>query len=119
MTVRLRDGAGNNADTLDVLRTGTTTAVNLGSVDLGGDYMANNQSALFAATMTASTTTVAGVTATRITITVGAQTSGTTPRTVTASSTMSWTPSALATDLAGRPASTTPAVESGAADREF
>jgi signal peptidase I len=121
VTVRLRDGSlvglAAKDDTLDILRSGA--AVNLGAVNLREDYISGGLTAQFAATMSASTTTVNGVTATRVTITVGAQTTGTTVRTVTLASVMTWAPSVLATDLAGRAAAGTSASESGAADREF
>lgn len=122
VTVRLRDGAlvggsSSTDDTITVLRNGT--AVNLGSVDLGGNYMSTGSTADFAATMTASTTIVNGVTATVVTLTIGAQSSGTTPSTVSTSSTMIWTPSTLVADLNGRAVSSTPATEQGFADREF
>lgn len=122
VTVRLRDGAllgqsSSTDDTITVLRNGT--AINLGSVDLGGNYMSTGSTADFAATMTASTTTVNGVTATVVTLTIGAQASGTTPSTVSTSSTMIWTPSTLVADLNGRAVSSTPSTELGSADREF
>jgi signal peptidase I len=122
VTVRIRDGAllgqsSSTDDTITVLRNGA--AVNLGSVDLGGNYMSTGSTADFAATMTASTTTVNGVTATVVTLTMGAQVSGTTPSNVSTSSTMTWTPSASVVDLNGRPVSSTPATELGSADREF
>ena len=120
VTVRLRDGGllgGGSNDTVTVLRNGS--AVNLGSIDLRQNYIKSLRTAEFAATMTASTTTVNGVTATRVTITIGAQTSGSSLPTVSTAGTMSWTPSALATNLSGRAASTTPTAETGAADREF
>lgn len=120
VTLRLRDGnllgLGSSGDSVDVLRGGST--VSLGSVNLRGDYISSYQTAQFAATMTASTTTVNGVTATRVTITVGAQTSGSV-RTSFTSSTMSWTPSTAATDLAGLTTSSAAASESGAIDRQF
>ena len=121
VTLRLRDGGllglGSKDDSVDLLRSGS--AVNLGSVNLFEDYISTNLTAQFNASVAASTTTVNGISATRITITVGSQTTGQTVRTVFLSSTMSWRPSALATDLAGRPASTVAVSESGAADRQF
>lgn len=121
VTVRLRDGyllgLGTNDDTITVLRSGAT--VNLGSINLKQSYIKSLRSADFAATMTASTTTVNGVTATRVTLTMGSQTSGSTLPTVSTPSVMVWTPSAAATNPAGRAASTTPTPETGASDREF
>lgn len=120
VTVRLRDGslvgAGSN-DTVTVLRSGA--AVNLGAIDLKQSYIKSLRTAEFAATMTAGTTTVNGVTATRVTITIGAQTSGSSLPTVSTPSVMVWTPSTLATNLTGRAASTTPTSETGVSDREF
>jgi signal peptidase I len=121
VTVRLRDGAvtglTGNDDTVTVLRNGS--AVNLGSVNLKQNYIQSQSTAEFAATMTTSTTTVDGVAATRIVLTMGAQTSGPTPSTVSTSSVMVWTPSTLVTDLNGRPVSSTPVSESGTSDRQF
>lgn len=121
VTVRVRDGAllglGSTDDTLTVLRNGTV--VNLGSVNLKGNHVAGQATAEFAATMTASTTTLNGVTASRIVLTMGAQTSGTAPSTVSSSSATIWTPSTVVTDLNGRPVSPTPVTEQGTADREF
>jgi hypothetical protein len=121
VTVRLRDGAllglTGNDDTITVLRNGVP--VNLGSVNLKQNYIGSQATAEFAATMTTSTTTVNGVTATRIILTIGAQSSGTTPLTVTTSSVMVWTPSTAVTDLNGRPVSAAPASETGVSDRQF
>lgn len=121
VTVRLQDGAllglGGNDDTITVLRNGT--AVNLGSVNLKQNYVQSQATAEFAATMTTSTTTVNGVTATRIILTMGSQTIGVTPPTVVSSSVMVWTPSTAVTDLNGRPVAATPASELGTSDREF
>jgi hypothetical protein len=121
VTVRLRDGnllgLTSKGDTLDVLRSGA--AVNLGSVNLNGDYVKGSKTVTWAATMAASTTTVNGVTATRVTLTLGALASGTGLRTVTTTGTMVWTPSAAVTDLTGRPVSTSPASERGTLDRDF
>ncbi|GAA4720704.1 signal peptidase I [Nocardioides conyzicola] len=121
VSLRLRDGnslgLGSTGDTVDILRGGS--AVNLGSVNLREDYISTFGTAQFNATMTASTVTVNGVTMTRVTITVASQASGTTTRTVTNSSTMSWTPSGVATDLGGLGTNTTTALESGTFDRQF
>jgi hypothetical protein len=69
--------------------------------------------------MVASTATVNGVTATRVTLTLGTLASGTGLKIVATTGTMVWTPSATATDSAGRPASTSPASEGGTLDRDF
>jgi hypothetical protein len=121
VVVRLRDGLalglGSKDDTVDVLRNGLP--VNLGSVDLHQNFIRNNRTVQLNATMVASTTTVNGVTATTVTITLGTVASGTGLRTSTVSGTAVWTPSAAATDLAGTACSATPVSELGAADREF
>lgn len=121
VTVRIRDGAllglSSIDDTVTVLRNGA--AVNLGSVNLRQSYIGSSQTADFAATMTSSTTTVNGVTATRITLTLGSQTSGPKMPSVSASSVMIWTPSTVVTDLNGQNVSGTPISEQGSSDREF
>ncbi|MDN4173645.1 Ig-like domain-containing protein [Nocardioides sp. SOB77] len=121
VTVRVRDGnllgLGSRGDTLDVQRTGA--AVNLGSVNLREDYVRSLRTALFSATMTATTTSVGGVPVTQVTIVLGAQTSGSTPRTSSTSASMVWTPSTAVLDLAGRPAAATPATETGGSDRDW
>ena len=121
--VRVRDGnllgLGTKGDTLDVqLASGAT--VNLGSVILKDDYVKTNKTAVFNATMTAATTTVAGASATVITLKLGTLASGSGVRTVnTPTASMVWTPAAAATDLFGRACSTAPVTETGALDREF
>lgn len=121
VTLRLRDGnllgLGSSGDTIDVLRNGS--AVNLGSVNLKGNYAKNSKTIQFNATMVASTTAINGVTATVVTITLGSVASGSGLRTQSATATMIWTPSASATDLVGRPSSTSPATELGSLDRDF
>lgn len=120
VSLRLRDGRvlglGGNDDTVDVLRGGSP--VNLGAVNLRQDYIANWGTAQINATMTASTTTVNGVTATRVTITVGTLASGAV-RTVSSASAMTWAPSGLATDLGGLATNTAAVFESGVSDRQF
>lgn len=121
VNLRLRDGlflgTGSSGDLVDVLRGGST--VNLGTVNLREDYIFFLGNAQFAATMASTTVTVNGVEVTRVTITVGAQVSGITPRTVTAASTMSWEPSWRATDLGGLDTDPAVAFESGGSDRQF
>ncbi|QCX28494.1 Ig-like domain-containing protein [Nocardioides jishulii] len=125
VSVRLRDGAvlklGKTDDTIDVLTT-NGAAVHLGSVNLKGDYIRKNRTATYASTMTARTTTLAdGTQQTTVTLKLGSVywLHLTYPRTVRSSSTMAWSPSALATDTLGRACSTALVHESGAADREF
>jgi hypothetical protein len=119
--LRMRDGnilgLGNKGDTIDVLRTGSS--VNLGSVDLKEDYLKSNKTATYNATMVLSSRTVAGVTQSTVTLTVGTLASGTAGKTVSLTSAMVWTPLAAVTDLTARPCATAPVTESGTADREF
>jgi len=121
--VRVRDGnllgLGAKGDTLDV-QLASGSAVNLGSVVLKDDYVKTSKTATFNATMTAGTTTVAGATATVITLKLGTLASGSGVRTVnTATAAMIWTPAAAVTDLFGRACSTAPVTEPGALDKEF
>lgn len=125
--VRVRDGVGlgltGTDDTADVwTTTAFNTAINLGSVDLKGNFLKNNKTVAFNATMTSATTTVNGISATTITLTLGTQSSGNASslRTSTTPASMVWSPSALATDTIGNPVSTAPVTESGATkDRDF
>lgn len=121
VTLRLRDGkvvgTGASADSVDVLRNGAT--VNLGAINLAQNYIKNNKTVQFNATMAATTTTIGGTTATVVTITLGSVASGSGLRTVSGSSTMLWTPSALALDLGGRGCAAATVSELGVADREF
>ena len=121
VTLRLRDGVvlglGARNDSVDVLRNGA--AVNLGAVNLAADYVKNNKTVQFNAAMTMSTTTVGGTTASVVTITLGSVASGSGLRTVSGTATMTWTPSALVTDLNGRSTSTAPVTERGTVDRDF
>ncbi len=73
----------------------------------------------FAATMTASTTSVGGLDSTRVTVTLGAQTGSGSLGRITASATMAWAPATLAHDLAGRAVSSSAVTESGSKDRDF
>lgn len=121
VTVRLRDGnllgTGNKGDAIDVLRNGA--AVRLGQVALREDYVKSRRTASFNATMTATTVTVDGVQRTVVTLVVGTLASGNGQRTVSASSTMVWTPSTAATSVTGAACAAATATESGVADREF
>ena len=120
--VRVRDGnvlgLGNKGDTLDVQLPGGST-VNVGTVNLKDDYVKTNKTAVLNATMTAGTTTVAGATATVVTLRIGTLASGSGLRTASAGAGMVWTPSSAATDLVGTSCSTAPVTETGPADREF
>ncbi|MEX2032746.1 MAG: Ig-like domain-containing protein, partial [Dehalococcoidia bacterium] len=108
VTVRINN-SGNN-DQLAVWNAANTALLPLTStfVTLDGNNVQNN--VVFAATMVQSGAS--------ITVTLGTLTSGIV-RTDTGTSTMSWPPSATATDLAGNPCSTTTANETGAADANF
>lgn len=123
VTVRLRDGSvvglGSADDTLDVQRSGA--AVNLGSVNLRGDYVKNNKTSTYNATMTATTATVNGLPVTVVQLSIGTLVGGGALRTAptSAAANMVWTPSNAATDLAGTTSSNAPVTESGALDREF
>lgn len=87
-----------------------STNVNLGSVDLVRRYF-NNPDATFSATMVMSGSTV--------TITLGAQTAGGSPRTNAPSTTLAWTPVGSPTDIAGNTMQTPTANEGGANDADF
>jgi hypothetical protein len=123
VTLRLRDGnilsLGTTGDTVDVLR--SNSPVNLGSVNLRGDYIKNNKTSTFNATMTASTATVNGLPVTVVQITVGTLAGGGALRTAatTGAAAMVWSPSASATDLGGVASSNAPVTEAGALDREY
>ncbi|TDN91136.1 Ig-like domain-containing protein [Microbacterium sp. BK668] len=123
VTLRVRDGnligSTSSDDALDVLK--GTTAVNLGTVNLRGDYIKNRKSSQWTATMTATTATVNGFTVTVVQIAVGTLSTGGALRTVptSAAAHMIWTPSSLATDLGGTTSTNAPVTETGAVDREF
>lgn len=105
----------NNAtnDTITVFNSTNTTQLPLGSVSLGrSDYTTANIT--FGASGTASSMSISGNT---VTITLGTQSAA--AATAAATGTMSWTPSATATDAAGNAVSTTAVTESGTADKEF
>jgi hypothetical protein len=126
--VRIRDGAQltpaltGSDDTLDVFTTtGLTAAVNLGSVNLKGNYVSGKPPVIvFNATMAATQATVNGQPATVITITLGTLFSGSgSVKAQKGNVTMVWTPSSVAADPAGYHCATTPVTESGAVDRDF
>ncbi|MBE7326005.1 signal peptidase I [Nocardioides sp. Y6] len=113
--------SGSDEDVFDVVTT-NEAPINLGVVNLKEDYILAGRSAQFDSTMTA--TTVAGPDGTPrtvVTISFGSLRAWhlTAPKTVSSSSTMVWTPSALVTDTVGRPLSTAPVLETGPLDREF
>jgi Bacterial Ig domain len=100
------------------LSTFSVTGVNLGSVALTGGYLGSGTLTMASSSMVASTTTVGGVTTTTVTITLTAPTGGT-ATVAGAAGNMIWSPSALATNVAGTASSTTPLTESGALDKDF
>lgn len=113
VVVRLNNGTGSNNDTVTVFNSTNATQLPLGSINLGrADY--TGASITFGATGTASSMTMSGST---VTIVFGTQSAA--ASTAAATGTMSWTPSASATDAAGNAVSTTAANESGAADKDF
>lgn len=106
VTVRLVNAGGN--DRLEIWDSANATQVPLGTVDLSGNYVAASR------TFANSTMTMSGST---ITVTLGTPSGGV--RTVTGSTTMSWTPVATPYDRAANALLTTGVTESGAADPEF
>lgn len=129
VTIRLRDGAtvglGGTDDTLDVIANGSNannpTLVNLGSVDFKTDLVKPRATVTFAGTLSHSTTTVNGQSASVITITVGTQLSGRSQelRTSTVAAAMVWSPSGSARDTTAAAASAAPVTELGALDRDL
>lgn len=122
VTVRLRDAAAagltGQSDLLDVSRTGAT--VNLGAVDLRGDYVKPGKTVSFNATMSAETSTVNGAPVTTVRIVLGNPVGGNGAlRTVATSAAMVWTPSGAVRDTAGNACSAAPTTELGTPDREF
>jgi hypothetical protein len=109
VTVRFTNSG--SSDTLEVWDSGNTAVLPLtgSAVALNGNYV--TASAVFTATMVQS--------GAAITVTLGALSSGTPTTAGGGGGTMSWTPSATATDVAGNACTTTAATESGAADKEF
>ena len=125
VVVRLRDGnvaglgTGNKGDTVDVLVGGAP--VGLGSVNLKEDYLKSGRTVTFNATLTTATVSTSGVDRTVVTVRLGTRDAGNANslRTVTLTSPMVWSPSAVAKGTDGRTCSAAPVTETGAADREF
>lgn len=113
--VRARDGAlvgaSSTGDTLDVLTNGGA-ATGLGAVNLRSDKVRSSRTVTFAATAALATTGGVSV----VTITLGTTSGNSNLRTAATSVAMTWTPSAVATDLAGAACSTSPVTESGTSD---
>jgi hypothetical protein len=111
VVVRLNNVAGS--DTLQIFNAANSTQLPLGTITLGRtDYTSSNRT--FGASGTASTMVQSG---SAITVTLGTQSGAAT--TAAATGTMTWTPSASATDRAGNACSVVLATESGSADKEF
>ncbi|HEX3241305.1 MAG TPA: hypothetical protein VHR18_14350 [Solirubrobacterales bacterium] len=111
VVVRLNQVAA--ADTVTIYNATNATLLPLGTIALGRtDYTTANLT--FGATGTASTMVLSG---NQVFITLGTQSAAAT--TAAATGTMTWTPSATVTDLAGNATATTADTESGAADKDF
>lgn len=105
----------NNAtnDTVTIYNSLNATLLPLGTVSLGrSDYTTTNRT--FGASGTASTMTMFG---NSVQIVLGTQSGA--ASTAASTGSMSWTPSATATDWAGNATSNTAKTETGSADREF
>lgn len=112
VVVRLNDGGLGN-DTVTIYNSANTAQLPLGSVSLARtDYTSANRT--FGASGTASTMVLSG---SAITVTLGTQSAAAT--TAASTGTMSWTPSATATDRAANACTTTARSETGTADKEF
>jgi hypothetical protein len=112
VVVRITDGGAGN-DVLTIRNAANSGVLPLGSVSLGRtDYVTATRD--FGATGTASQMTRSGNT---IAITLGTA-SGVTA-TAAATGTMSWTPSATTTDIAGNASAITAKAETGTADLDF
>jgi hypothetical protein len=115
--------AARTVDGLSLGRTSTddtfsVDGTNLGTVNLRGNFVRKNKTlTITGSTMTASTTTVNGATATVVTITLGTPVgSAATASTLGA---MVWTPLSAVRTTTGVACSTAPATESGTADKDF
>jgi hypothetical protein len=116
VAVALIDGSSSD-DTLQVWDVPHVTQIPFGTIDLGRkDYLTQHSYDVFGVGtgFTPSTMVMNGST---ITITLGTPTY--TADTAAGSGTMTWTPSATATDLAGNASGTSTINESGTSDREF
>jgi len=105
----------NNAtnDTVTIYNSGNSTQLPLGTVSLGrSDYTTTNRT--FGASGTASTMTMSG---NAVKVVLGTQSGA--ASTAASTGSMSWTPSATATDWAGNASSTTAKTETGSADKDF
>lgn len=113
VVVRIANSGAN--DIVTFWDSTNTTQLPLGSVNLAtSGYVTSGTTVTFGASGTASTLVQSGV---NWTITLG--TPSATPKTVTTKASMIWSPSSTPTDLAGNPATTATATESGLSDVEF
>jgi hypothetical protein len=113
VVVRINNGTYDRLQVFDSANAALLPLTNGTGLSLGrSDYVQFDRT--FGATGTPSTMVRSG---NSITITLGTPSGAGT--TASANGTMSWTPSANATDRAGNPATTSPVNESGAPDREF
>jgi hypothetical protein len=110
VTLRLINGTTGSNDSVAIYNQANTTQLPLGSVDLGRKGYTNAN-----VNFTGSTMVMSGST---IKVTLGTA-SGSGAQTVGNNSTTTWTPSTTPTDRAANACLATPAVESGAADKEF
>ena len=110
--VQLTNGGGGN-DTITFFSTVSPfPQLPMGSINLGRtDYTSGN------VTFGGATSSTMVVSGNSIVVTLGTASAADT--TAASTGTMTWTPSATATDRAGNACSTTAANESGAADKDF
>jgi hypothetical protein len=104
--VKFQNNGCAGADTMTVLDSGGGGGVHLGTVCLGGDVV-NGQAFFTTSTMVMSGNTVV--------VTLG----GADSMKAATNTTLSWTPSTLATDVAGNAMAATAVNESGAVDTDF
>lgn len=91
-------------------------SVNLGAVTLNANFVKNNQSVVVTSTMTIAAQVVNGVSRSVVTITFNQSPAG---AQAASAATMTWMPSAAATNLAGQACSATVVTESGSIDKDF
>ncbi len=111
--VRLTD-AGNMESIALTANAAGSSATGLGTIAPNGNYLRKNRTVTFASTAALGTSASGGSV---VTITLGAASGAV--RTYGSAVALRWTPSAAATDLAGRVASTSVVTESGTLDRDF
>ncbi|WP_181309596.1 Ig-like domain-containing protein [Nocardioides campestrisoli] len=95
------------------------SGVNLGSLELRGNYVLTIFGRTLPATMTAETETVGGRTRTKVVVRFQEIPSGISTPTPSSPADMTWTPSGSVTDLLGNRSSTSTVTESGPLDKEF